>query len=102
MLQRILFALAGWPAPALLILDEPTAALDAPRVDRLLGELTELVERQATTVLLITHDLAVAAQVCQHIAVIHAGRLIEMAATADLLRQPQHVYTRELVASALW
>lgn len=102
MLQRTLFALAGWPAPALLILDEPTAALDAPRVDRLLGELTELVERQAVTVLLITHDLAVAAQVCQHIAVLHAGRLIEMASTANLLNQPHHEYTRELVASALW
>lgn len=102
MLQRTLLALAAWPAPALLVLDEPTASLDPPIADRLLNDLMRTVAQHRLGVLLITHDLAVAAQVCQRIAVLYRGRIVESGPSRTILSNPGHDYTRALVASADW
>ncbi len=102
MLQRTLLAMAAWPAPPLLILDEPTASLDPPIADRLLLDLQQTVTERRLAVLLITHDLAVAAQVCQSIAVLYRGRIVESGAARTILSNPSHDYTRALVASADW
>ncbi len=102
MLQRVLFAMAAWPAPGLLVLDEPTAALDLPIADRLLEDLSALVARHDLAVLLITHDLSTAAQVCHRIAVLHQGCLVDSGPARTVLSSPSHDYTRSLVASAAW
>ncbi len=102
MLQRVLFAMAVWPAPGLLVLDEPTAALDLPIADRLLEDLSALVARHDLAVLLITHDLSTAAQVCHRIAVLHQGCVVDSGPARTVLSSPCHDYTRSLVTSAAW
>ena len=102
MLQRTLFAMAAWPAPPLLVLDEPTAALDPPIADRVLEDVATLVDRHGVGVLLITHDLAIAAQICDRIAVLHRGRIVEAGPAGTILSKPSHDLTRNLVTSAAW
>ena len=102
MLQRTLLALAAWPAPRLLVLDEPTASLDPPIADRVLRDLLQAVTRHRIGVLLITHDLTIAAQVCQWIEVLRQGRIVESGPSHRILSTPCHAYTSALVASADW
>lgn len=102
MLQRALFALATAPAPDLLILDEPTAALDTPVADRLIAEVRRLAQRHGVATILITHDLGLAATACDRILVLRHGDPIETGATSTLLGNPQMEYTRALIASAAW
>jgi ABC-type glutathione transport system ATPase component len=96
--QRAMIALALINRPALLIADEPTTALD-PTVQL---QILALLKREAAerACLLITHDLSVAAAVCDRIAVMKDGRLLEEGPTERLLTAPEHPFTRELIASA--
>lgn len=102
MLQRALFALATAPAPDLLILDEPTAALDAPVADRLVTDIARLAKANKMATVLITHDLGLAATACDSILVLRDGHPIEMGETGALLGNARSSYTRALVASAAW
>ncbi|MEM7742731.1 MAG: ABC transporter ATP-binding protein [Pseudomonadota bacterium] len=102
MLQRALFALATAPAPELLILDEPTAALDAPVADRLVADVARLAGARGLATILITHDLGLAATACDRILVLRDGDPVETAETKALLGDARTDYTRALVASAAW
>ena len=97
--QRVALAMALARGPALLVADEPTTALDASVQARLLALLRELVEREGLGLLLITHDLAVVAQVSDETAVLYAGRVVERAPTRDLLAAPAHPYSAALLAA---
>ena len=99
MRQRVLIAMALVGQPRLLIADEPTTALDVTLQAQVLVLLRELVAQSETSVLLITHNLAVVAQVCSHVAVMYAGQVVESGGTREVLGQPTHPYTRALLAA---
>jgi len=98
MAQRVATALALVGDPWLLIADEPTTGLDRDLVDALLDELRRLIEEHRA-VLLITHDLAAARRVADRIAVMYAGRFVEVGPASDVLERPLHPYTRGLINS---
>jgi peptide/nickel transport system ATP-binding protein len=95
--QRAMIALALAPGPQLLIADEPTTALDVTIQAQILDLLRRLQAERGMAVLLITHDLGVVAEVCHRVAIIYAGRIIEMAAVETIFREPLHPYTRGLL-----
>ncbi len=99
MRQRAMIAAALAGSPKLLIADEPTTALDVTVQAQILRLLLELRERTGLAIILISHDLGVVAQICDTIAVMYAGRIVERAAKRTLLRQPLHPYTRGLIGS---
>ena len=99
MRQRIVIAAALANSPQLLIADEPTTALDVTIQAQVLQLIDSLRQQNGTTVLLITHDLGVVAQICDRVAVMYGGTLLEVAATAELFARPQHPYTRALLAA---
>ncbi|MCU1479455.1 MAG: transporter ATP-binding protein [Subtercola sp.] len=96
--QRALIAGAIALRPSLLIADEPTTALDATVQAGILSLLERLGEG-GTAILLISHDLAVINRLARRVAVMRAGRIVELGATEQVLRDPQHAYTRQLVAA---
>lgn len=98
-LQRIAIAFALAGQPRLLIADEPTSALDTLVQKDIVTLLRRLVDEQHLSLLFITHDIALASQIADRIAVLHRGKLVDMANTDNLLRQPQSAYTRELLAA---
>ncbi|MFN3663900.1 ABC transporter ATP-binding protein [Yoonia sp.] len=98
--QRVVIAMAIAMRPKLLIADEPTTALDVTTQARILDLLQDLVADFGMGMLLITHDLAVVADVADRIAVMQHGRIVESGATADLLRKMRHPYTRALFAAS--
>jgi len=98
--QRVMIAAALSTSPALLLCDEPTTALDVTVQDQILGLLAQLRADLGMALILVTHDLAVVAEVCDRIAVMYAGRIVEIGATEDVLTSPQHPYTAALLASA--
>ncbi|MBN1826342.1 MAG: ABC transporter ATP-binding protein [Candidatus Eisenbacteria bacterium] len=99
MRQRVLLAVALACGPALLIADEPTTALDVTIQAQILDLLDGLREKLGLAVLLITHDLAVVAELADRTAVMYAGEIVEEAPTADLFRRPLHPYTQALLGS---
>ena len=99
MRQRAMIAMALSCEPALLIADEPTTALDVTVQAGILEELRDLIDAFNTSVLLITHDLAVVAETCDRVNVMYAGEIIERASAPELFANPQHPYTQGLIAS---
>jgi oligopeptide/dipeptide ABC transporter ATP-binding protein len=99
MRQRVVVAAALANDPPLLIADEPSTALDVTIQAQILELLLAMRERHDTAILLITHDLGVVAQVCDRVAVMYAGQLVEVADTTDLFRSPRHPYTEALLAA---
>jgi ABC-type dipeptide/oligopeptide/nickel transport system ATPase component len=98
--QRAMIALAMANAPRLLIADEPTTGLDATVQLQVLDTLAELARRESSSVLLITHDLGVVAQYCQRVAVMRDGTIVEQGGVAEVFVEPEHAYTRHLLAAA--
>jgi peptide/nickel transport system ATP-binding protein len=98
--QRIVIAMAIINKPRLLIADEPTTALDVTVQAQVLVLLRELREKHQLSMLFISHDLAVVAQVADRVAVMRHGQIVEQGAVMQVMTQPQHVYTRGLLASA--
>ena len=99
MRQRVLIAIAFACRPKLVIADEPTTALDVTVQKQVLQLIRELQRRSETAILFITHDLGVVAKLCDHVAVMHGGRVLESAAAAQLFASPAHDYTRALFAA---
>ncbi|MGE3620539.1 MAG: ABC transporter ATP-binding protein [Acidimicrobiia bacterium] len=100
MRQRVLIAIAIACNPRLIIADEPTSALDVTVQRAILAQLRELRERHGVAMLMITHDLAVASEQCQRIAVMEGGRVVETGSTGEVLERPRATYTRQLMAAA--
>jgi peptide/nickel transport system ATP-binding protein len=97
--QRIGLARALALEPAILVADEPVSALDVSVQDQVLRLLADIRNRLGLTVLFITHDLRVAAQVCDSIVVMHRGRVVESGPVAEVYARPAHDYTRALLAA---
>lgn len=98
MAQRVCLALALMHHPKLLIADEPTSGLDVTIQRQVLDLMRRLTRERGTAHLIITGDLGIAAHYCDRVAVMQAGRVIEMAPTETLFARPQHAYTRHLLA----
>ncbi|MFP4643354.1 MAG: ABC transporter ATP-binding protein [Spirochaetales bacterium] len=99
MRQRIMIAMALACNPALLIADEPTTALDVTIQAQILELMKKLQEDFHTTILLITHDLGVVAEMCDQVAVMYAGKIVEYADVETLFEMPRHPYTKGLIES---
>jgi peptide/nickel transport system ATP-binding protein len=99
MRQRVLIAIALACSPSLLIADEPTTALDVTIQAQVLKLMRGLKEKFGTSMILITHDIGVAAETCDRIAIVYAGRIVEIADTVSLFSNPSHPYTLGLFSS---
>ena len=99
--QRVMIAMAIAGSPALVIADEPTTALDVTVQAQILELLRDLCDRMGTSFILITHDLGVAAQVSDRIAVLYGGRLAEVRTASSMFAASRHPYTRGLLKSRL-
>jgi len=99
MRQRIMIAMALITKPEILIADEPTTALDVTVQKQVLDLIKEQQQALGTSVIMITHDLGVVAQVCDQVNVMYAGRTVEKAPVAELFGNPLHAYTRALLKS---
>jgi len=99
MRQRVLIATALSGNPKLLVADEPTTALDVTIQAQILDLIAELVEDMDLSVILITHDLGVVAKVCDRVAVMYAGQVVEYGSIAELYDTPRHPYTQGLLRS---
>ena len=99
MRQRAVIAMALSCDPNLIIADEPTTALDVIVQDRILRELKAIQQQLAMSIIYISHDIAVVAEVTDMVGVMYAGRLVEMGETTDVFRSPAHPYTAALMSS---
>ena len=99
MRQRVMIAMALANKPDLLIADEPTTALDVTIQDQILRRLRELEKEYGTSIIFITHDLGVVAELCDRVAVMYGGLIMEEALIDDLFEKPGHPYTMGLLAS---
>ena len=98
MRQRAMIAMALSQQPELLIADEPTTALDVTTQAQVLKLMKEITDKLGTTILLITHDLAVASQVADRVVVMYAGQVVEDAEVHEIFSQPKHPYTMGLLS----
>jgi peptide/nickel transport system ATP-binding protein len=98
-LQRLMAAMALCSGPDLMVLDEPTTALDVTTQIEVLGAFKEIIRDQGTAAIYVTHDLAVVAQIADRILVLRGGDIMEMGDTAQILNNPAHEYTRKLMAA---
>jgi oligopeptide/dipeptide ABC transporter ATP-binding protein len=101
MRQRIMIALTLVLEPRLVVADEPTTALDVLVEAQILRILADLKQDKALALLLITHNLGIVAEACDRVAVMYAGRIVEQGPVAQVFSEPQHPYTRELLASTI-
>jgi peptide/nickel transport system ATP-binding protein len=99
MRQRVMIAMALACSPTLIIADEPTTALDVTIQAQILDLMNNLKARSGTSILLITHDLGVVAEMAQSVAVMYAGKIVEYAGVEALFANPRHPYTLGLMAS---
>jgi oligopeptide/dipeptide ABC transporter ATP-binding protein len=99
MRQRVMIAMALAADPEVVIMDEPTTALDVVVQRDILAQIVELKERLDFAILFITHDLSLLLELADRIAVMYAGRLLETGSSKDLIREPAHPYTRGLLNS---
>ena len=99
MRQRVVIALALAAKPKLIIADEPTTALDVSIQAQIIALLKRLCRDHGTAVMLITHDMGVIAETADRVAVMYAGRIVEIGRVGDVIHQPQHPYTRGLMGS---
>ncbi|WP_299843856.1 ABC transporter ATP-binding protein [uncultured Jannaschia sp.] len=99
MRQRVLIAMALAARPKLLIADEPTTALDVTIQAQILDLMAELIDEMDLSIIMISHDLGVVAQVCSRVAVMYAGTIVEDAPTARIFDHAAHPYTRGLLAA---
>ena len=97
--QRVMIAMALANRPELLIADEPTTALDVTIQDQILKQLRELKKEYGTSIIFITHDLGVVAELCDRVVVLYGGLVMEEASIFDIFEHPSHPYTLGLLAS---
>lgn len=99
MAQRVMIAMALACVPELLIADEPTTALDVTIQAQILDLMRNLQDKMGMSIILITHDLGVVAEMCNRVDVMYAGRIVEEASVIDLFQDPKHPYTQALIGS---
>jgi peptide/nickel transport system ATP-binding protein len=99
MRQRVTIALATVCRPEFIIADEPTTALDVVVQKRVLAMIREVQRQIGSSLLFVTHDMAVHANLCDRLGIMYAGRLVEEGDTGDIFREPKHPYTRHLIGS---
>jgi peptide/nickel transport system ATP-binding protein len=99
MRQRVVLALALAPEPELIIADEPTTALDVSVQAQIIALIRRLARQRGAAVMLITHDMGVIAETADRVAVMYAGRLVEVGPVRDVVKAPLHPYTRGLMGS---
>ena len=97
--QRFLIALAIMHRPALLLADEPTSAMDTITQSEILRLFAGLNQRQRLAILYISHDLASVASLCDRVAILHQGRIVESGKVVEVFNQPRHPYTHQLIAA---
>lgn len=97
--QRVVIAMALAITPRLIIADEPTTALDVTVQDQILRLLRARRDANGTSIILVTHDLGVVSQICDRVAVMYAGRIVETGPVREVLDDPAHPYTQALLAS---
>jgi oligopeptide/dipeptide ABC transporter ATP-binding protein len=99
MQQRVVIAIALACEPEIIIADEPTTALDVTVQAQILDLLRELNQKENVSIIIITHNLGVVAQVCDRIMVMYGGTQIEYGSTKEVLQEPKHPYTKGLIAA---
>lgn len=99
MRQRVMIAMAMSSEPNLLIADEPTTALDVTIQAQILDLMKKINKEEQTSILLITHDLGVVADICDRVVVMYSGQVVEQGTTREILKDPQHPYTQGLIRS---
>ncbi len=101
MRQRVLIAIAISCNPSLLIADEPTTALDVTIQVQILKIIKKLISERNMSLLLISHDLGVISQMSEHVIVMYSGEIVEEDTIENIINNPQHPYTKKLLASAM-
>jgi peptide/nickel transport system ATP-binding protein len=99
-LQRLMAAMALCSKPDLMVLDEPTTALDVTTQIEVLKAFKKVIKEQNSAAVYVTHDLAVVAQVADHIVVLYSGEVMEQGSADEIINNPQHAYTKRLMAAA--
>jgi ABC-type dipeptide/oligopeptide/nickel transport system ATPase component len=99
MCQRAAIALAIATKPDLIIADECTSALDVTTQAEVISTLRKLKNDYSTTLIFVTHDILLASEICDRLIVMQSGNVVEIGETKELLRNPQNLYTKSLIAS---